>query len=112
METEVERVITMEMANSRSNSMSRSIEIAKSMPVFATHSRIVATTSIALNIAEGNGRVGKDRLHCFRIGKGSALEVHTSLRLAVTWGHVEQHAIEHPLTLVNDVIAMLTGLLR
>ncbi len=71
-----------------------------------------AANSIALNLAEGNGRVGKDRLHCFRIARGSALEVQAGLRLAVAWGYVADAKVSRPLSLVDDVLAMLGGLLR
>jgi four helix bundle protein len=34
-----------------------------------------AATSVASNVSEGNRRVGKDRLHLFRVAAGSAAEV-------------------------------------
>jgi four helix bundle protein len=71
-----------------------------------------AATSVALNLAEGNGRAGKDRLHCFRIARGSALEVEAGLELAVAWGHVDRAGVTRSLDLVHDVLAMLAGLLR
>ena len=71
-----------------------------------------AASSIALNLAEGNGRIGKDRLHCFRIARGSALEVQAGLRLAVAWGYVPDGTVRRPLSLVADLLAMLGGLLR
>ncbi len=71
-----------------------------------------AATSVALNLAEGNGRVGKDRLHCFRIARGSALEVQAGLQLAVAWGYVEDANVTRSMSLVNDILAMLSGLLR
>ncbi len=71
-----------------------------------------ATNSIALNLAEGNGRAGKDRLHHFRIARGSVLEVQAGLRLAVAWGFVADARVQRPLSLVDDLLAMLGGLLR
>lgn len=71
-----------------------------------------ATSSIALNLAEGNGRAGKDRLHHFRIARGSALEVQAGLRLAVAWGYVEDAHVARSLAIVDDLLAMLAGLLR
>ncbi len=71
-----------------------------------------ATNSIALNLAEGNGRVGKDRLHHFRIARGSVLEVEAGLHLAVAWGYVAVANVRRPLSLVDDLQAMLGGLLR
>ena len=66
-----------------------------------------ATESIALNIAEGNRRTGKDRLHHFRIAAGSANEVRTALRIAVAWGEVEPVTIRNTLDLLDQVLAML-----
>ena len=41
-----------------------------------------AVLSIALNLAEGGGRAGKDRAHFFRIAYGSCREVQACLTLA------------------------------
>jgi four helix bundle protein len=40
-----------------------------------------AVTSTPLNIAEGSGRIGKDRAHHFRIAHGSAQETTVALQL-------------------------------
>ena len=45
-----------------------------------------ASASIALNIAEGRGRDGKDRKHHWRIAHGSAEEVCAILRVAEGFG--------------------------
>ena len=71
-----------------------------------------ATGSIALNIAEGLGRVGKDRLHHYRVARGSALEVDAALRLAVAWGYLSQEGAEQSLDLVEGIQKMLSGLLK
>ena len=46
-----------------------------------------ATHSIVLNLREGSRRVGRDRLHLFRIAAGSAAEVQASLDLADAFGY-------------------------
>ena len=47
-----------------------------------------AASSVVLNIAEGNRRTGKDRLHFFRIAAGSAAEVRAALDVARAWGMI------------------------
>ena len=49
-----------------------------------------AASSTALNIAEGNKRQGRDRLHLFRIASGSNEEVRTALRVAIAWGYLSE----------------------
>ena len=51
-----------------------------------------ATTSVALNLAEGAGRQGRDRIHHWRISYGSALEARTALELLVATGSVDAEA--------------------
>ena len=43
-----------------------------------------AATSVPLNLAEGNQRAGRDRLHLFRVADGSAREVLASLDAAAS----------------------------
>ena len=40
-----------------------------------------AVSSVALNLAEGSGRFGRDRTHHFRIAYGSAMEASTGLAI-------------------------------
>ncbi|MBI4913141.1 MAG: four helix bundle protein [Acidobacteria bacterium] len=47
-----------------------------------------AGVSVLLNLAEGAGRAGRDRLHCYRIAPGSAREVGAALAVARAWGLV------------------------
>jgi len=64
-----------------------------------------AASSIALNIAEGNRRNGKDRTYHFRVAAGSAAEVEAGLEVAVAWGHLEPP--EPELELLDQIRAML-----
>jgi four helix bundle protein len=66
-----------------------------------------AASSVPLNIAEGNGRAGNDRLHHFRIAAGSAREVRAALHVAEGWGHIEAAATAPALTEVDRILAML-----
>ncbi len=64
-----------------------------------------AASSVVLNIAEGNQRTGKDRLHFFRIAAGSAAEVRAALEVARAWGSIaDSSAAEAEL---DRVLAML-----
>ena len=47
-----------------------------------------AATSVSLNIAESQGRAGKDRLHFLRIALGSAEETTACLYVASAWGYL------------------------
>jgi four helix bundle protein len=71
-----------------------------------------AATSVASNVSEGNRRVGKDRVHLFRVAAGSAAEVQSQLEIAIAWGDIEQAAAKAPLELVDRVLAMLWKLTR
>ena len=48
-----------------------------------------AASSIALNLAEGSGRNGRDRKQHFRIARGSALEAQACLLVAQAWGDLD-----------------------
>jgi four helix bundle protein len=71
-----------------------------------------AASSFALNLAEGNRRRGKDRLHHFRIAAGSADEALAALRVAQAWGYVETHDIAESLELLDRLLAMAWKLTR
>jgi four helix bundle protein len=45
-----------------------------------------AANSVVLNLSEGSGRVGQDRIHLYRIAQGSAREVMAGLRAIDAWG--------------------------
>lgn len=66
-----------------------------------------AASSVSLNLNEGRRRVGKDRLHHWRIAAGSADEVRASLRVALAWGYVEEAMVSEPLALLDRILAML-----
>ena len=69
-------------------------------------------SSVALNLAEGAKRTGKDRIHLFRIAHGSAAEVKTALRLAVAWRYVSASALEPSLVSLDRLGGLLHGLTR
>ena len=71
-----------------------------------------AAASVALNLAEGRRRAGRDRPHSFRVALGSADEVIACLRVAEGFGYLELAAIERPWQLADRVVRMVWGLAR
>ena len=71
-----------------------------------------AGISVVLNLAEGNGRSGRDRKRFFRIAKGSLGEVEAALQVSVAWGQLREPDIRDASECADGVGAMLGGLLR
>src|SRR5215470_13733055 len=59
-----------------------------------------SASSVCANLAEGNGRQGKDRQHFFRIAAGSAEETRAHLRVALTWGWIGASEVARALDLI------------
>ncbi len=66
-----------------------------------------AATSVSLNVAEGRRRVGRDRLHLYRIASGSADEIIAALLSAEALGYIEMEGLGGTLDLLDRVLAML-----
>ena len=66
-----------------------------------------AASSVPLNLAEARRRVGKDRLHQFRVAAGSADEVTACLRVAEALGYVELASVAAPLDHADRVRAIV-----
>ena len=71
-----------------------------------------AGSSLALNLAEGNRRRGKDRTHFFRIAAGSASEVRTALKVACAWGYLKRHDLANLDDQLDHYLATLYKLTR
>lgn len=79
-------------------------------PIRAQFAR--ASTSIALNIAEGNGRTSvRDRCRFLEIARGSALECAACLDLLVSTGAVLKAQAEPGKEMLLAIVSMLTGLM-
>ncbi len=63
-----------------------------------------ATTSIVLNLEEGQLRRGKDRARFHRQAGGSSAELRAALRIANAWGYT--HGLENIMALADRVVAM------
>ena len=69
-----------------------------------------AGASVVLNLAEGAGRRGADRMHFYRSALGSAREVGAALDVASAWGEIAPKA---DVTATSDcLLAMLWKLTR
>jgi len=72
-----------------------------------------ASTSVALNIAEGNGKyTSADRCRFFDIARGSALESAAALDSAVARGLTTEKEIAEGKGLLLGIVRMLVGLIR
>jgi four helix bundle protein len=69
-----------------------------------------AMTSVPLNLSEGRSRVGKDRVHLFRVAAGSVAEVRACLQTAEALGYLSLDDAAVSLTLIDRVQAMCWGL--
>ncbi len=73
---------------------------------------IRAASSVPANLAEGNGRSGRDRLHFFRIACASAREVDSHLRLLTRSGVVKGSPADYALAIFDEVRAITYRLLH
>ena len=72
-----------------------------------------ASTSIPLNIAEGNGKYAlKDRCRFFDIAHGSALECAAGLDTLVAKGKLTAEQIRPGKEILQRVVRMLMGLIK
>ena len=83
-------------------------------PKLAVHSQLDrASTSIPLNIAEGNGKfTPPDRCWFFGIARGSALECAACLDVLVAKRRLEPSEIAGGKEMVVGIVSMLFGLIR
>ena len=72
-----------------------------------------ASTSIILNLAEGNGKFTKpDRCRFFDISGGSALECASALDVSVAKGRLRAEEITPGKERLRSIVSMLVGLIR
>lgn len=86
-------------------------EIPKSVSIWSQLDR--ASTSIPLNIAEGNGKwTAKDRAKFFDIAKGSALECAANLDVGVARSLIENSKAVEGKKILAEIVRMLIGLIK
>jgi four helix bundle protein len=72
-----------------------------------------ASTSIVLNLAEGNGKhTSSDRCRFFDISRGSALECAAALDVLVSKGRCELTAVAPGKEQLRGIVSMLVGLIK
>ena len=72
-----------------------------------------ASTSVPLNIAEGNGKfTSPDRCRFFDIARGSALESAACLDVMVAKGFIKVEEIQAGKVILVKIVSMLFGLIR
>ncbi len=71
-----------------------------------------AAISVALNVSEGRLRMGKDRLHAWRIAAGSCAELRTCLKIAVSLRYLDRDQLATAFDLIDREMAMLWRLTR
>jgi len=72
-----------------------------------------ASTSVPLNIAEGNGKsTAKDRCKFFDTARGSALECAACLDVLVAKRNINSNTAESGKAVLIEVVSMLVGLIR
>ncbi len=67
---------------------------------------IRSASSVPANLAEGHGRIGRDRLHFWRIAYASAKEVDGHLRLLARAGVIDGTKANKALEIFDEVRAM------
>lgn len=86
-------------------------ELPKSIAVHDQLDR--ASTSIPLNIAEGNGKhTPADRCRFFDNARGSALECAACLDVLVAKKKIESEAADEAKEVLIEIVSMLVGLIR
>ncbi|MGR3219061.1 MAG: four helix bundle protein [Candidatus Anammoxibacter sp.] len=80
----------------------------------AVHDRLDrASTSIPLNIAEGNGKyTQKDRCRFFDIARGSALECAAALDVLVVKTILSDGDVQLGKDILHKIVSMLVGLIK
>ena len=100
--------------------LENALEVIRSLrpivPVIRRHSRrladqiVDASNSVVANVAEGNRRRGRDRLHFFNIAAGSAAETQAHLLAALAWAWVRERDLDRTFSLLDRELALLWGL--
>jgi len=88
--------------------------LAKLPKSLAAHNQLDrASTSMPLNLAEGNGKfTGKDRCCFFDITRGSVLECAAALDVLVCRKQLDQDQSDSGKQILKEIVSMIVGLIR
>ena len=73
---------------------------------------IRSASSVPANLAEGHGRIGRDRMHFWRIAYASAKEVDAHLKLLAAAGAIDGARADDVLNVFDQVRAMTWRLIN
>ncbi len=73
---------------------------------------IRASSSVALNIAEGSGRFGRDRVQHYRIAYGSAKESLSILNIISGLAVCDQAVVSELITTCDRICGLIWGLIK
>ncbi|HPB51745.1 MAG TPA: four helix bundle protein [Myxococcota bacterium] len=94
-----------------------SVAIVRSVRTVRGHRDLVdqltrAIESVALNLAEGSGRAGRDRIYHYTVAYGSAGESATAVRLLAAYGVIPNELADELLGRIDAVRAVCWRLSR
>lgn len=85
----------------------------RSIPIYLINQLDRSLTSISFNLAEGSGKFSrKDKSNFYKIARGSANEVAATLELLMIRGYINDLAYQKQAELMEEIIKMLSGLVR
>jgi four helix bundle protein len=105
-------LIATEKATEAAGNAIRLVMIVKSPLKSLADQVIRSASSVPANLSEGHGRIGRDRLHFWRMAYGSAKEVDVHLKLLVTVGGIDSTRAEQVIQSFDEVRAMTWRLLH
>ena len=106
------RFIAMDLAVSIISQLRRIVPIIRRNDRRAAEQMDEASTSIALNLGEGNRRQGRDKKYLFTVASGSTEEVRTALLVSIAKGNLKEKSVEKVLDDIDHLQAILWKLMR
>jgi four helix bundle protein len=105
-------IIATEKATEAAGNAIKLVMVVKSPLKSLADQVIRSASSVPANLSEGHGRIGRDRLHFWRIAYGSAKEVDVHLRLLVTAGAIDRTRAQRVIQSFDEVRAITWRLLH